>query len=88
MTKLLDTSRTLIDTSTMKGVSTAQAAKRVGVTTRTLFRWLDSGLLPEPRRIKMPGQLWRLWSAKDIARARELKAQTKRGPKPKSKKKA
>jgi len=86
MTKQLDTSQLLIDISTMKGISTARAAKRVGVTTRTLFRWLDSGLLPEPRRIKMPGQLWRLWSAKDIARAKKLKAQMKRGPKPKSKK--
>jgi DNA-binding transcriptional MerR regulator len=83
MTKLLDTSRFLIDTSTMKGVSTAQAAKLVGVTTRTLFRWLNGGLLPEPRRVKMPGQLWRLWSAKDIARARKLKAKIKRGPKSK-----
>lgn len=70
----------------MKGVSTAQAAKLVGVTTRTLFRWLDNGLLPEPRRIKMPGQLWRLWSAKDIAGARKLKAKMKRGPKSKPKK--
>ena len=70
----------------MKGVNTAQAAKLVGVTTRTLFRWLGSGLLPEPRRVKMPGQLWRLWSAKDIARARKLKVRIRRGPKPKRKK--
>ncbi len=69
----------------MKGVSTAQAAKLVGVTTRTLFRWLDSGLLPEPKRVQMPGQLWRLWSAKDLARARKLKAKIKRGPASKKK---
>jgi len=87
MTKLLDTSRFSIDTSSMKGVSTAQAAKLVGVTTRTLFRWLDNGLLPEPRRVRMPGQLWRLWSAKDIARARKVKAEVRRGPKLKRKKK-
>jgi DNA-binding transcriptional MerR regulator len=68
----------------MKGVSTAQAAKLVGVTTRTLFRWLDSRLLPEPRRVKMPGHSWRLWSAKDIARALKVKKQVKRGPKSKA----
>lgn len=87
MTKYLDTSRLLIDTKTMKGVSTAQAAKQIGVTTRTLFRWLDSGLLREPRRIAMPGHAWRLWSAGDIARARKVKEHVKRGPKPKKSKK-
>jgi excisionase family DNA binding protein len=86
MTKFLDTLPKSLDTLTMKGVSTAQAAKMVGVTTRTLFRWLDSGRLPEPRRVQMPGQSWRIWSAKDISRAKKLKAQMKRGPKAKGKK--
>jgi DNA-binding transcriptional MerR regulator len=85
MTKSLDTSQFVLDTAGMRGVSTAQAAKLVGVTTRTLFRWLDSGLLPEPKRMKMPGQLWRLWSAKDIARAQKLKGKIRRGPRSRKK---
>jgi DNA-binding transcriptional MerR regulator len=71
----------------MRGIPTAQAAKIIGVTTRTLFRWIDVGLLPEPYRMKLSNQQsWFLWSAKDIARARKLKAQMKRGPKSKGKK--
>lgn len=86
MTKSLDTSRLLVDTRIVKGVTTGQAARLIGVSTRTVFRWLRSGLLPEPRRVKLPGQLWHIWSAKDIARARKLKEQIRRGPKPKRKK--
>lgn len=70
----------------MRGVPTAEAAKVIGVTTRTLFRWIDVGLLPEPRRMEISNQTWFLWSAKDIARAQKLKAQMKRGPKAKGKK--
>jgi MerR HTH family regulatory protein len=88
MTKPLDKPRFPLDTQTMKGVTTAEAARLVGVTTRTLFRWLDSGLLDEPRRIEMPNQSWRIWSAKDINRARKLKAQIRRGPKKAKGKKA
>jgi DNA-binding transcriptional MerR regulator len=86
MTKPLDTSGSfVVNTSAMRGVSTAQAAKLIGVSTRTLFRWLDAKLLPEPKWVKMPGQEWRLWSAQDIARAKKVKAKSKRGPVPKKK---
>jgi hypothetical protein len=65
----------------LEGLSTGQAAKKVGTTSRTLFRWIESGLLPEPRRLQMPGHTWFIWSDRDIKRAQSLKKTVKRGRK-------
>jgi DNA-binding transcriptional MerR regulator len=70
----------------MKGYTTAQAAEIVGVSKNTLLQWLYSGLLEEPKRSRVAGVQWRIWSEADIARARKVKGTTKRGPKPKLKK--
>ena len=69
----------------MRGYSTAQVAKMVGVSKNTLLRWLYGGQLKEPRRTQVAGRSWRIWVESDIQRARELKATMKRGPKPKRK---
>jgi DNA-binding transcriptional MerR regulator len=70
----------------LDGLSTGQAAKKVGTTPRTLFRWIESGLLPPPKRLQMPGHTWFLWSDRDVKRAQRLKETVKRGRKPKKKK--
>ena len=66
----------------MKAWSTAQAAKLIGVSKNTLLRWLYSGALKEPKKSKMPGMEWRVWSTSDIQRAKAVKAKMKPGRKP------
>lgn len=66
------------------GIHTAQAAKMVGVSKRTLLEWIYRGELDEPRQVSVMGQLWRIWGKADIERARKLKARMKPGPKPKA----
>lgn len=39
-------------------LTVAEAAERVGVTTRTIFRWMDDGL-----RVARRGRVTRIWSA-------------------------
>ena len=66
----------------MKGYNTAKVAKVIGVSKNTLLRWLYEGKLKEPRRVKAPRQEWRVWTKKDIRRARKLRATMRHGPKP------
>ena len=88
MTHSLDKARNRMHPiSALNGLSTGQVAKLLGVTSRTIFRWLESGLLPTPKRIKMPGHSWYIWSSRDIGRARKLKMTVKRGRRPKKGKK-
>jgi len=63
--------------------STQQAAKKMGVSFRTLNRWLFLGRIRPSLAFPIGGRrmLWR-WTEKDIARGREVKASQKPGPKP------
>ena len=67
-----------------KAYSTQQAARKMGEGFRTLNRWLELGKLRPSTAIKMPNgrTLW-LWTDRDIARGRKVKAAQKPGPKPK-----
>jgi predicted site-specific integrase-resolvase len=68
------------------GCSTRQAARKLKVALITLQRHVTSGRLPSPPIQTVGGVRVRLWSERDIERAkRELKT-VKPGPKPKSKK--
>ncbi len=72
----------------MKTYSTKQVARIVGVNKRTLTRWLRSGKLKEPRRIRGGGIDARIWTAHDVERVRKWKAahyRKGRGRKPKRK---
>lgn len=62
--------------------STQQAAKRMGVSFRTLNRWLALGLIRPSVAVPMGGgrTLWR-WTDADIAKGRKVKAAQKPGPK-------
>ena len=54
--------------------STIQVAREIGVHRSTILRWLQSGQIPEPRHISAAGQDIRVWSPRDVERARRLKA--------------
>ena len=70
----------------MEGYTTAQVAEAIGVSKNTLLKWLYAGVLREPKRVRVAGTQWRVWSTSDIKRARKLKGTMKRGPKPRKKK--
>lgn len=71
-----------------KTYSTQQAAKKMGVSFRTLNRWLERDLIRPSVAVPMGGgrTLWR-WTEADIAKGRRLDATLKPGPKPKAKRK-
>jgi hypothetical protein len=66
-----------------KTYSTQQAAKKMGVSFRTLNRWLALELIRPSVAVPIGGgrTLWR-WSDADILRGRKVKATVKPGPKP------
>jgi hypothetical protein len=70
-----------------KTYSTKRAAAKMGVSFRTLNRWLALELIRPAMAIPIEGgrTLWR-WTDSDIARGRKVKAAHKPGPKPKPKK--
>jgi DNA-binding transcriptional MerR regulator len=58
--------------------STSQVALQIGVSKRTLFRWLRDGKIAEPKRIECPGMVSRLWNERDIDQLRKYKEQNYR----------
>ncbi len=58
----------------MTECSTAQVARKIGVGRDTLHRWLHLGLTA-PRKQRIGGVSVRMWSAEDLKRAREYKAE-------------
>ena len=68
-----------------KTYSTQQAARKMGVSFRTLNRWLALELIRPSMAIPMDGgrTLWR-WTDADIVRGRKVKAKQHPGPKPKA----
>ena len=75
-----------IPITSMEGYTTAQVANSIGVSKNTLLKWLYAGVLREPKRARVAGVKWRIWSESDVERARKLKGTMKRGPKPRKKK--
>lgn len=59
-------------------LSTAEVARRIGVSKNTLLRWLYAGKLPEPKREMFGGVVSRVWSAADLERAQALRASSYR----------
>ena len=68
-----------------KTYSTQQAAGKIGVSFRTLNRWLALGLIRPAMAIPIDAgrTLWR-WSEVDIAKGRKVKAQQHPGRRPKA----
>ena len=53
---------------------TAQVARMVGIHKVTLQRWLLSGKVAEPRKIRNNGVEVRIWTDRDVERVRKYKA--------------
>ena len=62
----------------MKSYSTVQVARMIGVHKVTLQRWLLDGKLREPRRISNGGVDARVWTDRDVERARKYKEENYR----------
>jgi DNA-binding transcriptional MerR regulator len=57
----------------MEQLTTQAVADRIGVTKRTLLRWLHLGKVQEPRRIAFGGIAIRIWTPKDVAKAKKYR---------------
>ncbi len=68
----------------MKTYSTRQAAKKIGISFRTINRWVALGTIKPSQGIPFGNNqtLW-LWNDADIAKGRKLKSTLKPGRKPK-----
>jgi len=72
----------------MKGYSTGEVAKMLSIHKSTLTGWLKKGLISEPRRNRVAGVGYRIWTERDVERVRRYKAanyRKGRGRKPKKK---
>ena len=58
----------------MKTYFTGQVARMLSIHKVTLQRWLLSGKVPEPKRIRVNGGETRIWTARDVERVRKWKA--------------
>jgi excisionase family DNA binding protein len=65
--------------------STSQAAKKLGVTLVTLQRHVSSGRVKAPKLGRVGGIKVRLWTDRDIDKARKILATIKPGRKPRKK---
>jgi hypothetical protein len=65
----------------MNGVSTRDAAKRLGLSFTSLNRYIAAKKLPPPPLVLVGGVRVRLWSNKDIAKVRALLPKIKNGRK-------
>jgi predicted site-specific integrase-resolvase len=69
----------------MRTHSTEAAAKLIGISQITLYRWLAKALIRPSIAIPMRGKtLWK-WTDADVKRAKLLKGTFRSGPKPKAK---
>ena len=75
-------------TTLSKQLTTAEAARAVGIARHTLQRWIRERRVKAPKTILRHGRGVRLWSDADVRRLAEIKAGTYRkgrGRKPKPK---
>jgi predicted site-specific integrase-resolvase len=69
--------------------TTRTAAAKMGVSFRTLNRWLALGKIKPSRAIELPtGRTLWLWNDADVIRGRKVKAAQRRGPRPKARRRA
>ncbi len=72
----------------MNGLSTRDAAKKLGLSFTSLNRHIAAKKIPVPPLVRVGGVQVRLWSDKDIAKVRALLPKLKNGRKLRYKKNA
>jgi predicted DNA-binding transcriptional regulator AlpA len=70
----------------MNGLSTRDAAKKLGVSFTSLNRYIAAKKIPLPRVVRVGGVKVRLWSEKDVARVEAVLPKLKNGRKTRYKK--
>ena len=65
----------------MNGLSTREAAKKLGLSFTSLNRYIAAKKIPLPPLVRVGGVRVRLWSDKDIANVRALLPKLKNGRK-------
>jgi predicted DNA-binding transcriptional regulator AlpA len=71
----------------MKALSTNQVAKKVGIATKTLSRYVAQGKIPAPRIIEVGGSTIHSWTEPEVERLRMLLPKIANGRKTRHKKK-
>jgi len=71
----------------MNGVSTRDAAKKLGLSFTSLNRYIAAKKIPLPPLVRVGGVRVRLWKNKDIAKVRAVLPKLKNGRKLRYKKK-
>ena len=72
----------------MNGLSTREAAKKLGLSFTSLNRYIAARKIPLPPLVRVGGVRVRLWNDKDIAKVRVLLPRLKNGRKLRYKKKS
>jgi hypothetical protein len=70
----------------MKPLPTSEVVRLLRVHPITLERWLATNKSLAPKTLRVGGRVVRLWTLKDVSTLRRFKADQRRGPKPKVKK--
>ncbi len=64
--------------------TTAEAAKKVGISRQTLHTWINRRLVAAPKPVKFGRSSFRFWTEEDVDRLKDFKGTLKRGPKEKT----
>lgn len=72
----------------MIGLSTRDAAKKLGLSFTSLNRYIAARKIPLPPLVRVGGVRVRLWSDKDVAKVQAILPKLKKGRKARYKKKA
>ena len=70
----------------MKPLSTNQVAKRLGIATKSLSRYVAQGKIPAPRIIEVGGSIIHSWTESEIEHVRQLLPKIANGRKTRHKK--
>jgi excisionase family DNA binding protein len=62
-----------------KTYTTAETAKKIGVSRQALYLWIDAGKIEAPKSIKLGQRSMRLWTKADIEKVRKFKGSLKSG---------
>ncbi|MGC1453394.1 MAG: MerR family transcriptional regulator [Candidatus Sulfotelmatobacter sp.] len=61
--------------------TTAQAAKKAGISRQTLHAWMSEGLVIAPKPVMVGKREFRFWTQQDIDRLKSFRGSLKPGPK-------